>query len=292
MRIPISKTASPKTKPEDESRLGFGCVFTDHMFIADYDDARGWHDARVVPYQPFSIDPASPVLHYSLEVFEGLKAYRHANGSIGLFRPALNCERFNRSAERMCLPQIDAALQLEAIETLVDLERDWVPGSPGTSLYIRPAMIGDGARLGISRAQRHIYFIICSPSGSFYPNGIRPVRIHIEDAYVRAAAGGTGGVKTGGNYAASLLATANAKERGYDQVLWLDARERRYIEEVGAMNVMFVIDGALVTPPPTAVSSKASPAGACWSSPRVSVCKPASGQSASTSCFRPIARAR
>ncbi len=248
MHIQIQKTELPKEKYTDESKLGFGSLFTDHMFIADYNEAQGWHDARIVPYQPFSIDPASPVLHYSLEVFEGLKAYRYENGEVGLFRPELNCARLNQSAERMCLPQIDEALQLAAIETLVDLERDWVPSSSGTSLYIRPAMIGDGSRLGINKAQRHIFFIICSPSGSFYPNGIKPVRIHIEDRYVRAVIGGTGNVKTGGNYAASLLAAMKAKEKGFDQVLWLDGRENRNIEEVGAMNVMFVLDGKLVTP--------------------------------------------
>jgi len=248
MGIPILKTTAPKAKYTDESKLGFGRVFTDHMFICDYADNRGWHDARIVPYQPFSIDPASPVLHYSLEVFEGLKAYHYENGNVGLFRPELNCARLNRSAERMCLPPIGADLQLEAIETLVDLERDWVPHSSGTTLYIRPSMIGDGNRLGINKAQRHIFYIICSPSGSFYPNGIQPLRIYIEDAYVRAVAGGTGCVKTGGNYASSLLAAMNAKERGFDQVLWLDGRENRYIEEVGAMNVMFVIDGVLTTP--------------------------------------------
>lgn len=248
MSIPITKTASPRGKVKEDASLGFGRVFTDHMFIADYDDERGWHNSRIVPYQSFSIDPASPVLHYSLEVFEGLKAYHYENEEVGLFRPELNCARMNRSAERMCLPPIGVDRQLEAIETLVDLERSWVPKSSGTSLYIRPTMIGDGNRLGINKAQRYIFFIICSPSGSFYPNGIQPLRIHIEDAYVRAVAGGTGCVKTGGNYASSLLAATNAKERGYDQVLWLDGRENRYIEEVGAMNVMFVIDGVLVTP--------------------------------------------
>lgn len=248
MSIPVTRTLCKKPKFEDESTLGFGRVFTDHMFIADYEEELGWHDARIVPYQPFSIDPASPVLHYSLEVFEGLKAYHYENGEVGLFRPELNCERLNSSAERMCLPPIDANLQLEAIETLVDLERDWVPKSSGTSLYIRPTMIGDGSRLGICKAQRYIYYIICSPSGSFYPRGIQPLRIYIEDSYVRAVAGGTGCVKTGGNYASSLLAATNAKQRGFDQVLWLDGRENKYIEEVGAMNVMFVLDGVLTTP--------------------------------------------
>jgi branched-chain amino acid aminotransferase len=248
MDIPITKTTLPKAKYTDESRLGFGTVFTDHMFIANHDAQRGWHDARVVPYGPLMLDPASPVLHYSIEIFEGLKAYRYENGEIGLFRPEQNAARMNRSAYRMCLPPIDQELQLAAIETLVDLERDWVPHSEGTTLYLRPTMIGDGNRLGVHSAQKHIYFIICSPSGSFYPNGIKPVRIHIEDAYVRAVRGGTGNAKTGGNYASSLRAAVLANEKGYDQVLWLDGRENRYIEEVGAMNTMFVIDGVLTTP--------------------------------------------
>ncbi|HWQ59300.1 MAG TPA: branched-chain amino acid aminotransferase [Clostridia bacterium] len=248
MNIPIERTVLPKAKYEDESKLGFGSVFTDHMFIANHDGEHGWHDARIIPYQPLTIDPASPVLHYSIEIFEGLKAYRYDDGEVGLFRPEENAARMNRSAYRMCLPPIDEELQLAAIEALVDLERGWVPRSPGTTLYLRPTMIGDGNRLGVHSAQKHIYFIICSPSGSFYPNGITPVRIHIEDAYVRAVRGGTGNAKTGGNYASSLRAAEIARAKGYDQVLWLDGRENRYIEEVGAMNTMFVIDGTLVTP--------------------------------------------
>lgn len=246
--IPVTRTTSPKAKYSDERSLGFGNVFTDHMFIANHDPERGWHDARIVPYGPLAIDPASPVLHYAAEIFEGMKAYRHPNDEIGLFRPEQNAARMNRSAERMCLPPIDVELQLAAIEALVDLERDWVPRSEGTSLYLRPTLIGDGSRLGVSTAQRHIYFIICSPSGMYYPNGIKPVRIHIEDQYVRTVRGGTGMAKTGGNYAASLLASTLAGKHGYDQVLWLDGRENRYIEEVGAMNTMFVMDGVLVTP--------------------------------------------
>lgn len=246
--IPVTRTSSPKAKYTDERTLGFGTVFTDHMFMADHDPERGWHDARIVPYGPLSIDPASPVLHYAVEIFEGMKAYRYADDEIGLFRPEQNVARMNRSAERMCLPTIDPALQMAAIEALVDLERDWVPRTDGTSLYLRPTLIGDGSRLGVSAAQRHIYFIICSPSGLYYPNGIKPVRIHIEDTYVRTVRGGTGMAKTGGNYAASLLAASLAGKQGYDQVLWLDGRENRYIEEVGAMNTMFVIDGVLVTP--------------------------------------------
>ncbi len=248
MEIPITRTASPKAKFTDESKLGFGVVFTDHMFIANHDEERGWYDPRIVPYQPLAIDPASPVLHYSIEIFEGLKAYLYEDGEVGLFRPEENAKRMNRSAYRMCLPPIDEQLQLDAIETLVDLERDWMPHTPGTALYLRPTMIGDGCRLGVHSAQKHIFFIICSPSGAYYPNGIKPVRIHIEDAYVRSVRGGTGNAKTGGNYAASLRAASIAREKGFDQVLWLDGRENRYIEEVGAMNTMFVIDGVLTTP--------------------------------------------
>ncbi len=246
--IPITRTDSPKPKFTDERSLGFGSVFTDHMFIANHDEQRGWHDARIVPYGPLPIDPASPVLHYSTEVFEGLKAYRYANDEIGLFRPEENAARMNRSAKRMCLPEIDEALQLAAYEALVDLEREWVPRTNGTSLYLRPTLIGDGCRLGVREASKHVYFIICSPSGLYYPNGIKPVRIYIESTYVRTVQGGTGNAKTGGNYAASLLASSIAGKRGYDQVLWLDGRENRYVEEVGAMNTMFVIDGVLVTP--------------------------------------------
>lgn len=246
--IPIIRTESPKPKCADARTLGFGTIFTDHMFVARHDGKRGWHDARIVPYGPLAIDPASPVLHYATEVFEGLKAYRYANGEVGLFRPEENAARMNRSARRMCLPEIDKELQLAALETLVDLERDWVPDAPDTALYLRPTMIGDGCRLGVHAAQEHIYFIICSPSGSFYANGIKPVRIYIEDAFVRTVRGGTGNAKTGGNYAASLLAAVRANEKGFDQVLWLDGRENRYVEEVGAMNTMFVIDGTLVTP--------------------------------------------
>ena len=248
MHIAIQKAVSPKEKYANERGLAFGTTFTDHMFLIDHDEGIGWHDARIVPYAPLSIDPASPVLHYATEVFEGLKAYPHEGDQVALFRPEQNAMRLNRSAWRMCMPELDVELQLQAIEALVDLERDWVPRSEGTALYLRPTMIGDGARLGVRPASTHRYFIICSPSGMYYPNGIHPVRIYIEDSYVRTVRGGTGTAKTGGNYAASLLASALAAQRGYDQVLWLDGRENRYIEEVGAMNVMFVMGDTLVTP--------------------------------------------
>ena len=248
MQIPITKNLFPKAKYQDESALGFGTVFTNHMCLIHHDEEKGWHNAKIIPYGPLHIDPASPILHYAVDIFEGMKAYRYDNGEVGLFRPEQNVARMNRSAERMCMPTIPEDLQLEAIEALVDLERDWVPGSDGTSLYIRPTMIGDGSRLGVGPAQKHIYYIICSPSGRYYANGIKPVRIHIEEAFVRTVRGGTGTAKTGGNYAASLLAASIAAKRGYDQVMWLDGRENRYIDEVGAMNIMFVIGGKLVTP--------------------------------------------
>jgi len=248
MQIPITRNPLPKAKYTNERTLGFGTVFTNHMCIIHHDEEKGWHNAKIVPYGPLHIDPASPILHYAVDIFEGMKAYRYETGEVGLFRPEQNAARMNRSAARMCMPEIPEELQLQAIEALVDLERDWVPETAGTSLYIRPTMIGDGSRLGVGPAPKHIYYIICSPSGPYYANGIVPVRIHIEDAFVRTVRGGTGTAKTGGNYAASLLAASIAAKRGFDQVMWLDGRENRYVDEVGAMNIMFVIDGKLVTP--------------------------------------------
>lgn len=245
--IQVIQTQHPKQKPEDESSLGFGRLFTDHMFLVEYTEGRGWHDARIQPYGPLSIDPASPVLHYSQEIFEGLKVYRRADGGLQMFRPMENANRMNQSADRMCMPPLDPEFQVRAMKTLVELERDWVPHSEGTSLYLRPAMIADGAELGVHPARHFLYYIICSPSGSYYKNGMAPVRIYIEDRYVRAVKGGTGAAKTGGNYAASLKATFEAQSRGFEQVLWLDGRENKYVEEVGAMNMMFVLDGKIVT---------------------------------------------
>mgnify|MGYP004464907749 FL=1 len=249
LEIKLVKTTTPKQKPTDEAHLGFGKVFTDHMFIAEYTVGAGWHDARIVPYGPLSIDPASPVLHYSQEIFEGLKVYRRKDGGIQMFRPMENALRMNRSAERICMPQLDPEFQVKAMKMLVELEKGWIPSSEGTSLYLRPMMIADGAELGVHPAKHFLYIIICSPSGSYYKNGMQPIRIHIEDRYVRAVKGGTGAAKTGGNYAASLKATFDAYENGFDQVLWLDGRENKYVEEVGAMNMMFVIDGKIVTAP-------------------------------------------
>lgn len=247
MEIKITKTTCPKAKPVDESKLGFGKIFTDHMFMMDYTAGEGWHDARIVPYGPLSIDPASSVLHYGTEIFEGLKAYRCKDG-IRLFRPTENIKRMNNSAERLCLPELDEEFALKAMETLVELDKDWVPHSEGTSLYLRPFMIGADPFLGVHAVSKATFIIILSPVGAYYAEGLNPVKIAIEDVDVRAVRGGTGYAKCGGNYAASLRAGVKAEKKGYTQVLWLDGVERKYIEEVGAMNVMFKIDGKIVTP--------------------------------------------
>lgn len=247
--IKIIKTENPKTKPADESTLGFGKTFSDHMFIIEYTEGKGWHDARIQPYGDLHIDPAATVLHYGQEIFEGLKAYRRDDGHIQLFRPEENAKRMNNSAERVCMPTLDVDYQVKAMKMLVELEKDWVPHKPGTSLYLRPTMIGLGNALGVHPASHYYYYIICAPSGSYYKNGMAPVRIRIEDYYVRAVRGGIGAAKTGGNYAASLLAGQLAAKDGFDQVLWLDGRENKYVQEVGAMNMFFVMDGKLFTAP-------------------------------------------
>ena len=247
--IKIIKTENPKTKPADESTLGFGKTFSDHMFIIEYTEGKGWHDARIQPYGDLHIDPAATVLHYGQEIFEGLKAYRRDDGHIQLFRPEENAKRMNNSAERVCMPTLDVDYQVKAMKMLVELEKDWVPHKPGTSLYLRPTMIGLGNALGVHPAKHYYYYIICAASGSYYKNGMAPVRIRIEDYYVRAVRGGIGAAKTGGNYAASLLAGELAAKDGFDQVLWLDGRENKYVQEVGAMNMFFVMDGKLFTAP-------------------------------------------
>ena len=248
MDIKITKTTAPKEKPVDESKLGFGSVFTDHMFLMDHTPEKGWYDARIVPFQNISLHPASTVFHYAPEIFEGLKAYRTAEGKVQLFRPIENVRRLNSSAERICLPQIPEDMSLEIIKKFVEVEKDWVPHTEGTSLYLRPFMFGNDESLGVHTVHHTVYCIIASPSGSYYPEGINPVKIMIEDEDVRAVRGGTGYIKCGGNYAASTRAAEKAGQKGYSQVLWLDGVERKYIEEVGAMNVMFKIDGEIVTP--------------------------------------------
>ncbi len=247
MKITITKTASPKTKPND-SELGFGKYFTDHMLISDYNEDEGWHDTRIVPFENLSIHPASTVLHYGTEIFEGLKAYRRSDGKVQLFRPMENVRRLNNSAERLCLPQIPEEDSLQMLIEFVKCEQDWTPSSPGTSLYLRPFMFGNDETLGLHSIKNARYVIIASPVGSYYKEGINPVRIMIEDEDVRAVRGGTGYAKCGGNYAASTRAGERAEKKGYSQVLWLDGVERKYIEEVGAMNVMFKIGDEIVTP--------------------------------------------
>ena len=247
MNISITKTTCPKEKP-DSSTLGFGKTFTDHMFMMDYNSEKGWYNARIIPFAPISLHPASTVLHYGSEIFEGLKAYRRADGKVQLFRPMENIRRLNNSAERLCLPQIPEEDALEALTAFVQCEQDWTPSAPGTSLYLRPFLYGNDETLGVHAVHNATFVIIASPVGSYYKEGINPVKIMIEDQDVRAVRGGTGYAKCGGNYAASNRAGKRAEEQGYSQVLWLDGVERKYIEEVGAMNVMFKIAGEIVTP--------------------------------------------
>ena len=247
MEIKITLTDKPHAKP-DESALGFGKFFTDHMFLMDYTEELGWHDARIVPFANLELHPAATVLHYGAEVFEGLKAYRTPDGKVQMFRPIENIRRMNRSAERLCLPEIDEDLAMQILDTFVSLEQDWVPSAPGTSLYLRPFLFGNDPFLGLHTINHSTYVLIASPVGSYYKDGINPVRIMIETEDVRAVRGGTGYAKCGGNYGASNRAGKKAEEKGYSQVLWLDGVERKYIEEVGAMNVMFMIDDEIVTP--------------------------------------------
>lgn len=248
MEIRIEKTTTPKEKPTDESKLGFGHVFTDHMFVMNYDAGQGWHDARIVPYGEISLSPAAMCLHYGQEIFEGLKAYRTADGSIQLFRPDENFKRMNTSAERMVIPQIDEAFMLDALKKLVELEKDWVPHSEGTSLYIRPFIFATDPYVGVKPADHYLFMIILSPSGAYYSTGLNPVKIYVEEKYVRAVRGGTGFAKTAANYAISLKGQDEAHNQDYEQVLWLDGVEQKYVEEVGSMNIFFVIDGEVITP--------------------------------------------
>mgnify|MGYP000894731240 CR=1 FL=1 len=248
MEIRMELTETPKAKPTDESQLGFGSVFTDHMLVMNYAKGKGWYDPRIVPYAPIPIWPAASVLHYSQTVFEGLKAYRDEDGRILLFRPEENFRRLNESNRRLCIPEIDETLLLDSLKKLLEVEKDWVPRAAGTSLYIRPFVIAVDNILGVHPAHEYLYMVILSPSGAYYKQGLNPVKIYVEGAYVRAARGGTGTAKTGGNYAASLKAQDEANRQGYSQVLWLDGIERRYIEEVGAMNVFFVVGDEVITP--------------------------------------------
>ena len=247
MEIKMNLTATPKEKP-DQSKLGFGKYFTDHMFVMDWDSENGWHDARIEPFGPLTLHPAATVFHYGAEIFEGLKAYRRPDGEVQLFRPWENMKRLNASAERLSLPQVEEAFALEALKKFVALEKDWVPSAPGTSLYLRPFLFGNDETLGVHTIHHAKYVVIASPVGAYYAEGLNPVKIMIETRDVRAVRGGTGYTKCGGNYAASMRAGDKAAAEGFSQVLWLDGVERKYIEEVGAMNVMFLINGVVVTP--------------------------------------------
>lgn len=247
MQITIERTQHPKAKP-DWNNLGFGKYFTDHMFIMQH-TAEGWQPGKIVPYAPFQMDPSAMVLHYGQAVFEGMKAYRAKDGRILLFRPEANFKRLNLSNQRLCIPAIDEAYALAALEELIRLEKDWIPTAEGTSLYIRPFIFATDAMLGVKASTTYTFAIILSPVGAYYAHGLQPVKIYVEDEYVRAVKGGMGFTKTAGNYAASLLAGEVAKQRGYEQVLWLDGVHKRYIEEVGSMNIFFKFNDELVTPP-------------------------------------------
>ncbi len=245
--IKITKAETLKEKPADESKLGFGKIFTDHMFLMDYDKGIGWHDPRIEPYHPFSIAPGCVILHYAQEVFEGMKAYRTADNTIQLFRPDCNASRFQDSCERLCIPTIPEEDFIQAVKTLVEIEKDWVPHAEGASLYIRPFAFATMEQLGVHASSSYTFCIILSPSGAYYATGLAPVRIYVEDEYIRAAPGLTGFAKCGGNYAASIKSGELAEELGYSQVLWLDGVEHKYVEEVGSMNIFFKIAGKIYT---------------------------------------------
>ncbi|WP_373893472.1 branched-chain amino acid aminotransferase [Virgibacillus natechei] len=245
--IQVNHCAVKKDKPNTD-QLEFGREFTDHMFIMDYSEDSGWHDARIVPYQPLTIDPSSMVFHYGQSVFEGMKAYLTANGDAQLFRPEKNMKRLNHSNDRLCIPPIDENFVLEAIKKLVSVDEDWIPEADGTSLYIRPFIISTEPYLGVASSLHYKLIVILSPVGAYYKEGINPVKIAVESEFVRTVKGGTGEAKTGGNYAASLKAQEVAGHKGFAQVLWLDGVEKKYIEEVGSMNIFFKINGEVVTP--------------------------------------------
>ena len=246
--IRIEKTTTPKALPAQDNPLTFGTIFTDHMFVMNYEKGKGWFDPRVVPYQPISLEPSAMVFHYGQEMFEGLKAYRADDGRALLFRPDMNAKRTNNTNKRLCIPEIPVEDFIQAVQAVVKVDEAWIPNKPGTSLYIRPFIIATDPFLGVRPSDTYLFIIILSPVGAYYPEGLNPVKIWIEDDYVRAVKGGIGEAKTGGNYVASMAAQLKAHEEGYSQVLWLDGVERKYIEEVGAMNIFFKINGKVLTP--------------------------------------------
>ncbi len=250
LEVTLNKVENSRRKEKpDQNNLGFGTHFTDHMFSMRWNREKGWHNAEICPYGDFTIDPAAMVFHYGQEIFEGLKAYRGAGNQPLLFRPEDNLKRLNDSALRLCMPRIPTGEILKVLKALVYLERDWIPEAEGATLYIRPTMIATEPALGLRPSEEYLFFIIMSPVGAYYAEGFNPVRIHVENTYVRAVRGGVGEAKTGGNYAASVRALVEAQEKGYTQVLWLDAIERKYIEEVGTSNIFFVIGDEIITPP-------------------------------------------
>ena len=248
LNIRIEKTTTPKALPAQDNPLTFGTIFTDHMFVMNYETGKGWFDPRVVPYQPLSLEPSCMVFHYGQEMFEGLKAYRADDGRALLFRPDMNAKRTNNTNKRLCIPEIPVEDFIDAVKAVVKVDEAWIPNKPGTSLYIRPFIIATDPFLGVRPSNTYMFIIILSPVGAYYPEGLNPVKIWIEDDYVRAVKGGIGEAKTGGNYVASMAAQLKAHDEGYSQVLWLDGVERKYIEEVGAMNIFFKINGKVLTP--------------------------------------------
>lgn len=247
MEVKTTLVDSGRTRPADAD-LGFGQIFTDHMFVMDYSQEKGWHHPEIVPFADFSLSPAAMVLHYGQAIFEGLKAYKTADNKIQLFRARDNFERMNRSARGMCIPQIDIDFVMDALKKLIKIEEKWIPETPGTSLYIRPTIIATDPFIGVRASFKYKFYIILSSVGAYYAEGLNPVKIWVSKDHVRAVRGGVGEFKTAGNYAASLIASEEAKVDGYAQVLWLDAIERKYIEEVGAMNIFFVVDDEILTP--------------------------------------------
>lgn len=246
--IKIEKTMNPKPIPGPENPLVFGTIFTDHMYVMEYSTEKGWHDPAIMPYQPITLDPSAMVFHYGQEMFEGLKAYKTEDGRILLFRPDKNAERAVNSNRRLMIPEIPVDDFINGVKTLVELDQAWIPTKEGTSLYVRPFVIATDPFLGVRPSNTYKFIIILSPVGAYYPEGLNPVKIWIEDEFVRAVRGGIGEAKAGGNYVASMAAQVKAHEEGYSQVLWLDGVERKYIEEVGAMNIFFKINGTVVTP--------------------------------------------
>lgn len=247
MQISLQRAAVLKPKP-DQTKLGFGRIFTDHMFVMDYKPGPGWHKPRLVPYAPLELEPAALVFHYAQAVFEGMKAFRSPQGRVFLFRPEQNLARLNRSNERMCIPPFDEQFLLGALKQLVALEQDWIPAAPGTALYIRPFIFATDPVLGVRASSTYKFLVILSPVGAYYSEGLNPISIYVEPHYVRAVRGGTGFAKAAGNYAGGLKAQEESKKDGHAQVLWLDGLERKYVEEVGAMNVFFNLEGELITP--------------------------------------------